>query len=85
MKAAVVICPGRATYNAAELGWLSRHFPDPALPEVFDAQRRAPVQETLSALDGATRFSLVTGSGDATAPTASMCQGGFAKIHRGER
>lgn len=62
MKTAVVICPGRGTYNAAELGWLSRHFPDAALLAAFDEQRRAAGQETLSALDGAARFSLATHS-----------------------
>ena len=30
-KTAVVICPGRGTYNATELGYLGRHFPDPTL------------------------------------------------------
>jgi len=57
MKTAVVICPGRGTYNAAELGWLARHFPDPALLAGFDAARAAAGQERLSDLDGAARFS----------------------------
>ncbi len=57
MKTAVLICPGRGTYNAGELGWLSRHFPDPALLARFDAARQAAGQETLTALDGAERFS----------------------------
>lgn len=55
---AVAICPGRGTYNAAELGYLSRHFPDPALLAGFDAMREAAGQETLSALDGAGRYSM---------------------------
>lgn len=58
MKTAVVICPGRGTYNAGELGYLGRNFPDPALLAGFDAQRREAGQETLSDLDGAGRFSL---------------------------
>ena len=58
MKTAVVICPGRGTYNAAELGYLARHFPDAGLLGRFDAQRTAAGQETLTALDGAERFSL---------------------------
>lgn len=62
MKTAVVICPGRGTYNAAELGWLGRHFPDPALLATFDAQRRAAGQQTLSALDGMARYSQDTHS-----------------------
>lgn len=57
-RTAVVICPGRGTYNAAELGYLGRHFPDAALLARFDAIRRAAGQESLAALDGADRFSL---------------------------
>ncbi len=58
MTTAVVICPGRGTYNAPELGYLGQHFPDAALLAAFDAQREAAGQETLSALDGAGRFSM---------------------------
>lgn len=58
MTAAVVVCPGRGTYNSAELGYLGRHFPDACLLASFDAQRAAMGQETLSALDGADRFSM---------------------------
>jgi len=57
MTTAVVICPGRGTYNAGELGYLARHFPDAASLVRFDAQRLAAGQETLTALDGAERFS----------------------------
>src|SRR5690606_36029403 len=57
-KTAVVVCPGRGTYNKAELGYLGRHFPDAALLAAFDAQRPAAGQDTLAALDGAERFSL---------------------------
>lgn len=60
MKSAVIICPGRGTYNKGELGYLDRHFPDQALLADFDAARTAAGQETLSALDGATRFSGAT-------------------------
>ena len=60
MKTAVVICPGRGTYNKAELGYLARHFPDRALLADFDAQRSAESQPTLGELDGAARFSLAT-------------------------
>ena len=58
MSTAVSICPGRGTYNAAELGYLGRHFADAGLLAAFDAQREAAGQETLSALDGAEKFSL---------------------------
>lgn len=58
MTTAVVICPGRGTYNKEELGYLSRHFPDAELLNAMDAERGKQGQETLSDLDGADRFSL---------------------------
>ena len=58
MKTAVLICPGRGTYNAAELGYVSKVFPDVALLKRFDAQRAAGDQETVSALDGSLSFAL---------------------------
>ncbi|MGB7372950.1 ACP S-malonyltransferase [Pontixanthobacter sp.] len=57
-KTAVLICPGRGTYNASELGYLAQHFPDAGMLAGFDAQRRSADQETLTALDSADRFSL---------------------------
>lgn len=57
-RTAVVICPGRGTYNATELGSLSRHFPDAGLLSRLDAIRSANGQETLVDLDGAERFTL---------------------------
>ena len=57
MKTAVIICPGRGTYNKAELGYLSRHFPDAGLLARFDAIREDAGQKPLTALDGAARFS----------------------------
>ncbi|MGB7408694.1 MAG: ACP S-malonyltransferase [Pontixanthobacter sp.] len=57
-KTAVVICPGRGTYNKAELRYLSRNFPDARMLVAFDEQRREKGQDTLSQLDGAERFSL---------------------------
>jgi malonyl CoA-acyl carrier protein transacylase len=58
MKSAVVICPGRGTYNKDELGYLSRHFPDQTLLSAFDAKRETAGQESLSVLDGAARYSM---------------------------
>lgn len=57
MTTAVLICPGRGTYNKTELGTLARHFPDPALLARLDAARVAAGAPSLSALDGAARFS----------------------------
>jgi malonyl CoA-acyl carrier protein transacylase len=62
MTTAVLICPGRGTYNKAELGYLGRHFPDPRLLSAFDARRTTLGQTTLTKLDGAARFSLATHS-----------------------
>lgn len=57
-QTAVVIAPGRGTYNKAELGYLARHHADRAeLIAEFDALRAGKGQQTLSALDGAARFS----------------------------
>ena len=58
MKTAVVICPGRGTYGKAELGSLARHFRDAGLLAQFDARRAALGQETLTALDGASAYSV---------------------------
>ena len=58
-KQALVICPGRGTYNKEELGYLSRHHGDRQnLLSAFDAKRAALGQETLSALDDAERYSM---------------------------
>ncbi|HEX9858326.1 MAG TPA: ACP S-malonyltransferase [Paracoccaceae bacterium] len=55
---AVVICPGRGTYTKTELGYLGRHFKDRALLAGFDARRAALGQETLTALDAASSYSV---------------------------
>jgi [acyl-carrier-protein] S-malonyltransferase len=57
-KTAVVICPGRGTYNKPELGYLARHHATQSgLIAQFDAFRTAAGQSPLSTLDGAARFS----------------------------
>ena len=58
MKTAVIICPGRGTYGKAELGTLGRRFKDAALMASFDARRAELGQETLTALDGASAYSV---------------------------
>ncbi|WP_299285626.1 ACP S-malonyltransferase [uncultured Tateyamaria sp.] len=69
-KTAVVICPGRGTYNKTELGYLTRHHGDQSdLLAQFDAYRTAQDQEALSILDGADRFSAAKYSrGDHASP-----------------
>ena len=86
MKTAVVICPGRGTYNKAELGYLARHFPDQELLSEFNALRTAEGQPTLGELDGAERFSLATHTrGDnASALIYAATLGDFMSIDRDE-
>ena len=62
-RTALVVCPGRGTYNKEELGYLARHHGGRAdLIAPFDTARADLGQATLSALDGAERFSLATHS-----------------------
>lgn len=84
MTTAVVICPGRGTYNKDELGYLARHFPDRALLADFDAQRGGEGQPLLGDLDGAARFSVATHTrGDnASALIYAATLGDFLSIDR---
>ncbi len=57
-RTALVVCPGRGTYNREELGYLDRHHRAHAeLFGHFDEQRRALGQEPIAELDGADSFS----------------------------
>ena len=69
-RTAVVICPGRGTYNKPELGYLHRHHAGRMeLFREFDAIRAETGQEAVTALDGATRFSVSKYSrGDVASP-----------------
>ncbi len=53
---ALVVCPGRGTYNAGELGYLARHTADAAFLDMADAYRAAQGQLTIRALDGAESY-----------------------------
>lgn len=56
-KRAVVICPGRGTYNRAELGYLSRyHRPHQGVLEGFDEVRLKRGKASLESLDSAPVF-----------------------------
>lgn len=58
-RKALVICPGRGTYNKAELGYLARYHGGRAeMLRVFEAERERLGQESLASLDGAERFSV---------------------------
>jgi len=58
-KRAVVICPGRGTYNKEELGYLERlHSDKPELIALIDEYRQAQGQVAISELDGADKYSM---------------------------
>jgi [acyl-carrier-protein] S-malonyltransferase len=54
---ALVVCPGRGTYNAAELGYLKTHHAARGdMIATLDALRREQMQITISELDGAEKY-----------------------------
>nr|WP_321249071.1 ACP S-malonyltransferase [uncultured Ruegeria sp.] len=69
-RTAVVICPGRGTYNKPELGYLHRHHSDRMnMFAAFDAIRAEAGQEGVTALDGAQRYAVGKYSrGDVASP-----------------
>lgn len=86
-KTAVVICPGRGTYNKEELGYFARHHADKgALMAGFDARRTQLGQETLSALDGAEKYSIsrFTRGDNASALIYACALFDFLSIKKGE-
>ena len=65
----LVVCPGRGTYGASELGYLARHHGGSPLLATFDRQRSERGVESVTALDSATRYSTVLhGLGENAAP-----------------
>ena len=84
-KRALVICPGRGTYNATELGYLKTHHA--ARQDVIaavDAVRSAMGQMTVSQLDGADKYTpSVHMTGDnASALIYACAMADFAAIDR---
>lgn len=68
-EAVLVVCPGRGTYGANELGYLARHHAGSPLLASFDRQRGERGLEGVSALDAAPRFSTALhGTGENAAP-----------------
>ena len=58
-KKAVVICPGRGTYNKEELGYLQRlHADKPELIKVIDDYRQTKGQVAISELDGMDNYNM---------------------------
>ncbi|MGI3185415.1 ACP S-malonyltransferase [Nioella aestuarii] len=74
-RKAILICPGRGTYNAPELGYLKRHHgPRAEIIARFDAIRAGAGLETVSALDGAEKYSVSKYSrGDVASPLICAC------------
>ncbi len=72
---AVVICPGRGTYNKEELGYLQRYHADKTdFIRELDDYRRHGGQEPVSQLDGRDKYSLgVHGRGDNASPLIYTC------------
>lgn len=57
-KTALIVCPGRGTYNASELGYLAKYHSDkPDFIKMIDRVRVVAGQETISKLDRAEKFS----------------------------
>lgn len=56
-KRALVICPGRGTYNASELGYLVHNHADRNIVSTVDAVRAAAGQMAVSELDSAAKYS----------------------------
>ena len=70
----VVVCPGRGTYNAPELGYLARHHAGSPWLAHFDGVRAAAGKPTLSELDGAKKFDpKLHPRGDVAAPLIHAC------------
>ncbi len=74
-KKALVVCPGRGTYNKPELGYLNRHHADKAdLIAKFDAYRQSTDQTTITELDTSKNYSsLVHSRGDNASPLIYAC------------
>lgn len=86
-KRAVVICPGRGTYNKEELGYLQRlHKDKTELIEVIDNYRNQQGQVTISELDGMQKYSmrLHTAGENASALIYGCAMGDFQAIDKDE-
>ncbi|TVT59562.1 MAG: ACP S-malonyltransferase [Sedimenticola thiotaurini] len=84
-QTAVVICPGRGTYNRDELGYLNRYHGDKtAFLSAIDAYREKQGQPSISELDRMDRYSLNQhGVGENASALIYACAlGDFADIDR---
>ena len=69
----LVVCPGRGTYNASELGYLARNHGGTECLARFDALRGDAGKPTLSTLDAAAKFTPDHARGDNAAPLIHAC------------
>lgn len=86
-KRAVVICPGRGTYNKEELGYLYKYHSDkPELIEFIDNYRNQLGQITISELDQMKQYSmrLHTAGENASALIYGCAMGDFQSINKDE-
>ncbi|MCW8108281.1 ACP S-malonyltransferase [Alteromonas ponticola] len=84
-QTAVVICPGRGTYNKTELGYLHRYHADKTdLINIIDTQRRERGQPTVTELDSMARYNLAqhTAGENASSLIYACAAGDFADIDR---
>ena len=74
-KTALVICPGRGTYNKDELGYLRRHHPDQKdFIAAVDSYRREHNQTPVTDLDNREKYSLAEHTrGDNASPLIYTC------------
>lgn len=84
-QTAVVICPGRGTYNKEELGYLGRYHSDKqAMLDVIDRYRQAQGQPSVAELDAMSAYKLPvhTAGENASALIYACARGDFAAIDR---
>jgi [acyl-carrier-protein] S-malonyltransferase len=80
---AVVICPGRGTYNKEELGYFQRfHADKPEILNVIDSHRLAKGQDPVADLDAMAKYSMAahTSGENASALIYACAQGDYQDI-----
>lgn len=86
-KTALVICPGRGTYNREELGYLAKyHGQQQVMLSEFDASREAQGQQTLTELDSSKTYSSArfTRGDNASSLIYACAYADFMSINRDE-
>ena len=73
-KKAIIIAPGRGTYNKDDLGYLRRHHQNVSIIKQFDEYRSSLGESTLTELDGKDRYSIAIHTrGDNASPLIYTC------------